>query len=445
MLEIINSVVWGAPALLAIIGVGLYFSIRSRFSQLTLFGASVRAFFGQFTNPSRSSYRALCTALAATVGTGNIIGVAGAIVIGGPGSIFWMWVCGGLGMIIKFAEATLAVRYRRVNKKGEYIGGTMHMIQDGLGKRWRWLAFVYCVLGIFASFGVGNGAQINAIVESINLYRGGITIEIRYLIGIVLAVTVAAVLLGGAKRIGILAEKLVPIAAGIYILLCVVVLSLEAKNIPGAFQSIFVGAFQPKAATGGIIGSAFKALSIGASRGTFTNEAGMGTASIAHAGADVSHPVEQGLLGLWEVFLDTIVICTLTALVILCSGLNIPYGMENSATLTMDAFRFVLGDWVKLPVTVLIACFAVATVFGWSLYGIRCMQYLFGEASWKLYIAVQVVVVALSAMIQTEKIWTFSETMNGLMLLPNLFALVCLSPELFRLTEEYKSMVKYSG
>ena len=232
MLEIINSVVWGAPALLAIIGVGLYFSIRSRFSQLTLFGASVRAFFGQFTNPSRSSYRALCTALAATVGTGNIIGVAGAIVIGGPGSIFWMWVCGGLGMIIKFAEATLAVRYRRVNKKGEYIGGTMHMIQDGLGKRWRWLAFVYCVLGIFASFGVGNGAQINAIVESINLYRGGITIEIRYLIGIVLAVTVAAVLLGGAKRIGILAEKLVPIAAGIYILLCVVVLSLEAKNIP---------------------------------------------------------------------------------------------------------------------------------------------------------------------------------------------------------------------
>lgn len=449
MLDKINSVVWGLPALLAIIGVGLYFTIRSGFSQLTLFGRAAAAFWGQLRVKSndkmKSSYRALCTALAATVGTGNIVGVAGALVIGGPGSIFWMWICGFLGMIIKFAEATLAVRYRTINQQGEYVGGTMHMIQNGLGAKWKWLAVCYCVLAVFASFGVGNAAQVNAVVESIDLLFCGIPVEVRYLIGIVLALLVAIVLFGGAKRIGTLAEKLVPIAAVIYIILCLFVLALKGRNVPCAFQSIVLGAVNPKAATGGIIGSAFKALTVGASRGTFTNEAGMGTASIAHAGADVSHPVLQGLLGIWEVFLDTIVICTLTALVILCSEIKIPYGVDNSATLTIDAFQLVLGGWVKYIVTALIICFAVATIFGWSLYGIRCTQYLTGESSWKLYVTVQVVVVVLSAMIRSGSIWSFSETMNGLMLIPNLFALVCLSPELFRLITAYKSMGKYSS
>lgn len=450
MLQKVNSFVWGAPALLMILAVGIYFTIRTGFSQISLFGCAIKQFALQFTDPRKGSspYRALCTALAATVGTGNIIGVAGAIVIGGPGSIFWMWICGLLGMALKFVEATLAVHYRSKNRKGEWVAGPMYMIQGGLKKRWHWLAGVYCLFGVIASFGVGNAAQVNAVVETVvPLFSGSKipALQRSYLIGVVLAVLCGAVLLGGAKRIGKMAEFVVPIAAVGYIFLCLFVLILSWKRIPSAFAEIILGAVAPKAVTGGMLGSAFLALKTGASRGTFTNEAGMGTASIAHGAADVTHPVKQGLMGVLEVFIDTIVICTLTALVILCSGIKIPYGLSDGATLTVDAFKYSLGTWVNVPLSIAVCLFAVATIFGWSLYGIRCAQFLFGEASWWVYILLQIVIVAISALIDTTAIWQFSEALNGLMLIPNLIALLLLSPVFIKLLKEFNCSRKITG
>lgn len=441
MLERLNTIVWGMPALLAILGVGLYFSIRSGFSQFTMLPKAFKSFFDQIQRKNRgaetSPYRALCTALAATVGTGNIIGVAGAIIIGGPGSIFWMWICGLLGMIIKFSEATLAVHYRQKNTKGETVGGPMHIIECGLGSNWKWLGILYCAFGIVASFGVGNAAQVNAVVENLKpLIDNSETT--RYLIGVLLAILVAAALLGGAKRIGEIAEILIPFAACVYIIICIVAIALCAQRIPNAFYQIIVGAFEPKAATGGILGSAFQALMIGASRGTFTNEAGMGTAAIAHAAADVNHPVEQGYMGILEVFIDTILICTMTALVILTSGIKIPYGSNLGATLSADALSMTLGGWIAVLLPAIICLFAFATILGWSLYGIRCTQYLFGVHSWRVYVYIQVVVVAVSAFMESTTIWNFSELMNGLMLIPNLVALLLLSPVLLKLISEYK-------
>lgn len=449
MLEKINSFIWGAPALFMILAVGFYLTLGSGFSQISLFGCAVKLFFRKFLDKKNgdSPYRSLCTALAATVGTGNIIGVAGAIVIGGPGSIFWMWVCGLLGMALKFAEATLAVQYRTKNKQGEWVAGPMYMIQNGLKKRWHWLSFVYCLFGVIASFGVGNAAQVNAVVESvIPLFSNSKIppIQISYLIGVILAVFCGSVLLGGAKRIGQMAELIVPVAAVGYVLLCLIVLTISWKQIPSAFSAIVVGAVSPKAVTGGMLGSAFLSLKTGASRGTFTNEAGMGTASIAHGMADVKHPVQQGLMGVLEVFIDTILICTLTALVILCSGIRIPYGTSDGATLTIDAFAHSLGNWVNVPLSIAVCLFAVATILGWSLYGIRCAQYLFGEAAWRVYVFAQIVIIAISALIDTEPIWLFSEALNGLMLLPNLVAILLLSPVFMQLLKEFKVIRKNS-
>lgn len=450
MLEKINSFVWGAPALLMILAVGIYFTVRSGFSQICLFGRAMKHFALQFKRKKdgTSPYRALCTALAATVGTGNIIGVAGAIVIGGPGSIFWMWVCGILGMALKFAEATLAVQYRTKNAKGEWVAGPMYMIKRGLRKRWHWLASAYCLLGVMASFGVGNAAQVNAVVETvIPLFaKTGIpALQISYLIGVCIALLCGAVLLGGAKRIGQITEYLVPFAAVGYVLLCMLVLVISWQRIPSAFAAIILGAVSPKAVTGGMLGSAFLALKIGASRGTFTNEAGMGTASIAHGAAAVAHPVEQGLMGVLEVFIDTIVICTMTALVILCSGITIPYGLSDGATLTVNAFQFSLGSWVTVPLAMAVCLFAIASIFGWSLYGIRCVQFLFGEESWRIYVFAQIVTIAVSALIDTTPIWLFSETLNGLMLIPNMIALLLLSPVFLKLLREYKCGHKYTA
>lgn len=450
MLENINSFVWGAPALLLILAVGIYFTVRSGFSQISLFGCAIKQFVSQFTHKrnGESPYRALCTALAATVGTGNIIGVAGAIVIGGPGSIFWMWVCGILGMVLKFAEATLAVQYRSKNRKGEWVAGPMYMIQSGLKNRWHWLAGVYCLFGVITSFGVGNAAQVNAVVKTLVpfLSETGIpSIQTSYLIGICLAILCCAVLFGGAKRIGQITEFLVPIAAVGYVLLCFLVLLLSWKRIPSAITAIFIGAVSPKAATGGMLGSAFLALKTGASRGTFTNEAGMGTASIAHGAAEVDHPIQQGLMGILEVFIDTIVICTMTAIVILCSGVKIPYGLSEGTTLTVNAFQYSLGSWVRIPLAIAVCLFAIATILGWSLYGIRCAQYLFGEGSWRIYVFAQIVIVAISALIDTTAVWLFSEALNGLMLIPNLVALLLLSPMFIKLLEEFKCSRKNSS
>lgn len=443
-LERVNAAVWGLPLLILILGVGIYISIRTGFAQFRLFPRALKAFLRQFKKNDDtggvSSYRALCTALAATVGTGNLAGVAGAIAIGGPGAIFWMWVCALIGMATKFAEATLAVRYRQRSNDGEVIGGPMYMIQNGLCKKWHCLAYVYCFLGVVASFGVGNATQINTViggVESIaNTFNTEIGLSGRIAIGCVLAVLLTIMLLGGAKRIGRATEVLVPLVSAGYILLGVVVLVVKADAIPGAFRAIVQGAFTPQAVTGGVIGSVFATLRIGASRGVFTNEAGMGTASIAHASGNVKHPAEQGLMGIIEVFLDTIVICTVTALVILCSGVPIPYGTDTGITLTAAAFSAVCGEWICIPLTFALCCFAIATVLGWGLYGARCAQFLFGDGVWKKFVLLQAVMVVVGAVLNTGTIWLLADIVNGLMAIPNLIALFLLTPELANLTRK---------
>ena len=446
ILEAVNGIVWGIPALVLILGVGLFLSIRTGFAQLRLFPRAVRTFFSRMFGPKEQSggvsqFQALCTALAATVGTGNLAGVAGAIAIGGPGSIFWMWVCAFVGMVTKYAEATLAVRYQRKNADGTYSGGPMYMIEDGLGQKWRSLAYIYCFFGVVAAFGVGNCTQINAVVTGIN----GVLDSVGFaesstwdlILGLVLAAMVTAMLLGGARRIGAVAEKLVPFAAIAYILLACGVLVFRGDRIPDAFFQIISGAFSPRAVTGGIIGSAFQALRIGVSRGVFTNEAGMGTASIAHGSAKPDHPAEQGLMGIMEVFLDTILICTLTALVILVSGVEIPYGTDEGLALTTRAFCAVYGDWAGILIVLETCCFAFATVLGWGLYGARCAQYLFGEGAWKPFAWLQGLTVIAGALLNTGTVWLLADAVNGLMAIPNLIALALLSPELARLTTEY--------
>ena len=442
-LEDINGFVWGAPALVLILGVGLYLSVRTGFPQVTLFPKALRLFFRRLLRRegTDTSFRCLCTALAATVGTGNLAGVAGAICLGGPGAIFWMWVSGFFGMATKYAEATLAVRYC-CKENGEVRGGPMYMISRGLGKRWKSLAALYCLFGVLASFGVGNAAQINTLTAAVGGMLRNFGLEpgrgTKLLLGIVVAAAVTMALLGGAGRIGAAAERLIPFASAGYILLCTVVLTLRHREIPGAFADILTGAFSPRAVTGGMLGSAFTALRIGCSRGVFTNEAGMGTAAIAHGGAEVYHPCEQGLMGIMEVFLDTIVICTLTALAILVSGVSLPYGTDTGAVLTEAAFSQVLGRGASLFLAAAVCCFAFATVLGWGLYGARCLEFLTGNAVWKGFALAQGAMALLGAVLETGPVWQISETFNGLMAIPNLFTLAVLAKEVSRLTIDYR-------
>ena len=438
----IQNAILGLPAAVLILGLGLYLSIRLGFPQLGLFPKAMGLFFRRmFSGKSEggvSSFQALCTALAATVGTGNLVGVAGAICLGGPGAIFWMWVCAFFGMATKYSEAALAVRYRVKTPDG-YAGGPMYTMTRGLGRKFLPLAKAYCVFGILAAFGVGNAAQVNAVVTGVNAavvrFGGEPNRMGNLLMGFALAVLAGFLLFGGAKRVGAAAEKLVPLAASGYILLCIGVLLVFHGRIPAAFGQILRGAFCPRAVTGGILGSAFHALCVGCRRGVFTNEAGMGTASIAHACAE-AEPAEQGLMGMVEVFLDTIVICTLTALVILVSGVTVPYGVDVGGELTTAAFSQVYGPGASVFLAAALILFAVATILGWGLYGARCAQFLFG--GWKGFAAVQTAVVVLGAVMDTETVWELSELANGLMAVPNLICLAALTRELCRITKEYK-------
>lgn len=443
VLSWLNAIVWGAPALTLTIGVGLYLSFRLEFVQIVRLPKALKAFVSRL-RPEKgaegvSSFQALCTALAATVGTGNLVGVAGAICLGGPGAIFWMWVCGLLGMVTKFAEATLAVRYRVRTEKG-YVGGPMYMMTQGLGSRFRPLAVCYCMFGMIAAFGVGNATQISAVVTSVNgcLERFGIeqSREGNLVMGILLAALIGTMLFGGAKRIGAAAERLVPFVSVLYVLMCAGVLLLRIREVPGAFASIVEGAFSPRSVTGGMLGSSYQALRVGCSRGVFTNEAGMGTASIAHASAEVSHPAQQGLMGIMEVFLDTMVICTLTALVILVSGVAVPYGVDAGGELTAAAFTGVYGDWAAVILAFSLCCFAIATILGWGLYGARCAEFLFGPKAWKAFALAQTGAVIFGSLQNAAFVWQLAETVNGLMAIPNLITLGILTPELARLVKE---------
>ena len=312
----------------------------------------------------------------------------------------------------------------------------MYSIQNGLGSKWRPMAGVYAFFGLVAALGVGNATQINAVIGGIGSVLNAFGKELPFAwilgIGILLAVMITVTLAGGAGRIGRAAEAIVPVAAVFYILLALFALTFRVKYIPQAFSAVFCGAFDPGAVTGGVIGSWFVVLRVGAARGVFTNEAGMGTASIAHAGAEVEHPTEQGLMGIMEVFIDTILICTLTAMVILTSGVHIPYGYDAGVGLTADAFSSVFGSWITIPITLCLCAFAIATVLGWSLYGVRCAQYLFGEGVWKHFAFAQGAMVLVGAILGTGTVWILSEMINGLMSIPNLIALAMLTPEILK-------------
>lgn len=446
----VNNFIWGVPAMVCIFGVGLYLSIRTGFLQIRKFPYAIRTTLGRIFRKRSASdgaitpFQAVCTALAATVGTGNIAGVAGAIAIGGPGAIFWMWVSALFGMCTKFAEVTLAVHFREINAKGELVGGPMYYIKNGLGKKWNWLAYLFAAFGVLTVFGTGNATQVNTITTAINsaLLNYNIISESavstsNLIIGIVIAILIAMILLGGIKRIGQVTEKLVPFMALLYILLGLGVILLNIQNVPSVFVSIFKGAFQPSAVTGGIIGSMFLSIKKGVSRGIFSNEAGLGTGSIAHACADTKKPVKQGMFGIFEVFTDTIVICTLTALVILCSGVPITYGEAAGAELTILGFTSTYGNWVSIFTAVAMCCFAFSTALGWGLYGARCIEFLFSEKVIKPFMVVYALVAILGATANLGLMWNIAETFNGLMAIPNLIALFLLSGTVVRLTKEY--------
>ena len=446
----VNNFIWGVPAMVCIFGVGLYLSIRTGFLQIRKFPYAIRTTLGRIFRKRDASdgaitpFQAVCTALAATVGTGNIAGVAGAIAIGGPGAIFWMWVSAIFGMCTKFAEVTLAVHYREINANGELVGGPMYYIKNGLGKKWNWLAYLFAAFGVLTVFGTGNATQVNTITTAINsaLLNYNVISEnavstSNLIIGIVIAILIAMILLGGIKRIGQVTEKLVPFMALLYILLGLGVILLNIQNVPSVFASIFRGAFQPSAVTGGIIGSMFLSLKKGVSRGIFSNEAGLGTGSIAHACADTKKPVKQGMFGIFEVFTDTIVICTLTALVILCSGVPIHFGEAAGAELTISGFTSTYGSWISIFTAIAMCCFAFSTALGWGLYGARCIEFLFSEKVIKPFMVVYSLVAILGATANLGLMWSIAETFNGLMAIPNLIALFLLSGTVIKLTKEY--------
>ena len=446
----VNNFIWGVPAMVCIFGVGLYLSIRTNFLQIRKFPYAIKTTLGRIFRKRDASdgaitpFQAVCTALAATVGTGNIAGVAGAIAIGGPGAIFWMWVSALFGMCTKYAEVTLAVHYREINANGELVGGPMYYIKNGLSKKWHWLAYLFAAFGVLTVFGTGNATQVNTITTAINsaLLNYNVISESavstsNLIIGIIIAILIAMILLGGIKRIGHVTEKLVPFMALLYILLGLGVILLNIQNVPAVFASIFRGAFQPRAVTGGIVLSMFTSLKKGVSRGIFSNEAGLGTGSIAHACADTKKPVKQGMFGIFEVFTDTIVICTLTALVILCSGVAVDYGKAAGAELTSLGFTSTYGSWVAIFTAVAMCCFAFSTAVGWGLYGARCIEFLFSEKVIKPFMVIYSLVAILGATANLGLMWSIAETFNGLMAIPNLIALFLLSGTVVKLTKEY--------
>jgi AGCS family alanine or glycine:cation symporter len=446
----INNFIWGVPAMICIIGVGLFLSIRTGFLQIRKFPYAIKTTIGRMFRKKSASdgaltpFQAVCTALAATVGTGNIAGVAGAIAIGGPGAVFWMWISAILGMCTKFAEVTLAVHFREVNADGELVGGPMYYIKNGLGKHWHWLAYLFSAFGVLTVFGTGNATQINTITTAINsallnynIISEGSVSKSNLIIGIIIAALVALILLGGVKRIGNVTEKLVPFMAVFYIILAIGVVIMNIQHVPGVFAAIFEGAFKPSAVTGGVVGSFFMSMKKGVARGIFSNEAGLGTGSIAHACADTQKPVKQGLFGIFEVFTDTILICTLTALVILCSGVSITYGQAAGAELTISGFTSTYGNWVSVFTAVAMCCFAFSTTIGWGLYGARCIEFIFSSKVIKPFMVVYSLVAILGATVDLGLLWNIAETFNGLMSIPNLIAVFLLSGTIVRLTKEY--------
>ncbi len=448
--KIVNDFVWGLPAMVCILGVGIYLTIRTNFLQIRKFPYAIKNTLGKLFSKGEAAegaltpFQAVCTALAATVGTGNIAGVAGAIAIGGPGAVFWMWISAILGMCTKFAEVTLAVHFRERNENGDLVGGPMYYVKNGLPKHWHWLGYAFAGFAVLTVFGTGNATQVNTIIAAIDSallnYKVVDTAAlgtVNLVIGVVIAAIVALVLLGGVKRIGSVTEKLVPFMAVLYIALGVGVIILNVENVPGVFYSIFYGAFNPQAVTGGVVGAMFVSLQKGVSRGIFSNEAGLGTGSIAHACADTDNAVRQGLFGIFEVFADTIVICTLTALTILCSGVPIHYGVAAGAELTISGFTATYGNWVSIFTAIAMCCFAFSTILGWGLYGARCLEFILSSKAIKPFMVMYALVAIVGATMDLGLLWSIADTFNGLMSIPNLIALFLLSGTVVKLVQEY--------
>lgn len=444
MISALNGIVWGPPMLVLILGVGLYLSIRLKGLTIQKLGLSFRLLFSGFSSSSVSSsvspdtnqgdisrFNALMTSLSATIGTGNIAGVATAIFLGGPGALFWMWCTALVGMATKYAEAVLAVQYRQKDQDGNYVGGPMYYIRHGLGENWRWLAIAFAVFGMLAGFGIGNTVQANSVADVLQK-EFSIPVELS---GAVMAILVAAVILGGVKRIASVAGALVPFMAVAYVVCGLLILAIHFTQIPAALSLVVTEAFTPTAATGGFAGATvWAAIQWGVARGVFSNEAGLGSAPIAHAAAKTNSPVEQGLIAGLGTFIDTIIICSITGLVIIISG-EWTSG-KTGAALSSQAFSASIpfGNYI---VIIGLCVFTFTTLLGWSYYGERCVQYLFGTKSKLIFRVFWVIAVYIGATSELSFVWLLADTLNAMMALPNLIALFLLSPVVFELTRRY--------
>ncbi len=443
LLSSINGYVWGPFTLILLAGTGLYLTIGLGFMPIRKLGYGFRLLWrGRKSDQSEgdiTTFNALMTALSATVGTGNIVGVAGAIAIGGPGAVFWMWIIALVGMATKYSESVLAVKYREVDERGRYQGGPMYYIKNGLGKHWHWLGFLFALFGTIAAFGIGNSVQSNSVAHT--LYA---TFSLPlWATGIILSILTAVVLIGGIKSIGAFAGKVVPFMAIVYVGGALVIIFNHIDDVPAALMIILRDAFTGSAAAGGFIGSTIMlAMKMGVARGLFSNEAGMGTAPIAHAAAKTNNPITQGTVGMLGTFIDTIVICTMTALVIvMMSGwtqVDAETGKRISdAAITSYSFNTGLPVFGEYIVTFGLIFFAYTTIIGWSFYGERCAEYLLGVKVILPYRILWVIVVFAGTTIDLNMVWIIAEILNGLMAIPNLIALLLLSPMVFKLTKEY--------
>ncbi len=431
----INGIVWGPAMLVLILGTGLYLMLGLQLVPFRKLIYGIRMLWQGRKSTAEGDitpFSALMTSLSATIGTGNIAGVATAIVLGGPGALFWMWCTALVGMATKYSEAVCAVHYRETDEAGNYVGGPMYYIKNGLTKRWAWLGMAFAIFGAIAGFGIGNTVQANSVADVLNSNFGiptGVT-------GIVLAILVGLVLIGGIKRIGQIASILVPFMGIAYVAGGVVILFLHASEIPQAFNLIFTHAFTPVSAAGGAAGAGvWAAIHYGVARGIFSNEAGLGSAPIAQATAKTDSPVQQGVISMLETFIDTIIVCTITGLVIIISGAWT--GGITGASLSSAAFEQGLPNFGGYIVAFGSAIFAFTTLLGWSFYGEKCVQYIFGFKSIVPFRLLWVIVIPIGAISNLEFIWLIADTLNALMAIPNLIALILLSPIVFKLTKEY--------
>jgi len=437
LVNTVNGLVWGPPMLVLILGTGLFLMIFLKFMPLTRIPTGFALMWrgrtkGDEATGEISPFQALMTSLAATVGTGNIAGVATAIFLGGPGALFWMWCTALVGMATKYCEVVLAVHYREKDDRGEHVGGPMYAIKNGLGKKWIWLGTAFAIFGGLAGFGIGNMVQVNSMAHALET-----TFSVPlWATGLITMVIVGLVILGGIRRIGVVAASLVPFMCLAYLIAAAVVLVVNASAIPAAFDLIFTHAFTPIAATGGFAGAAvMAAIRFGVARGIFSNEAGLGTAGIAQAAGTTTSSVRSGMIGMLGTFIDTIIVCSMTGLAIICTG--VWTSGESGAALSAAAFESAMPGIGGIILTIALVVFAFTTILGWSYFGEKCWEFLVGTRAIWPFRVIWVLAVPFGAIAQLDFAWLLADTLNGLMAIPNLVSLLLLSPVVVKLTKEY--------